>query len=103
MSAPVLEAVGRFAAAQLDGDHERLDRLLSDDFLLVGPLGFMLGDLPPAELEHHADVARRAARGSALSRGGQCREADHGAECSTVPLRASVVSQRVRPRKHPTT
>src|ERR671933_435170 len=38
----VLELGRHWAAAELRGDPQALSPLLADDFLLVGPLGFML-------------------------------------------------------------
>jgi uncharacterized protein (TIGR02246 family) len=38
----VRELGRRWAQAQQDGDAEALDSLLTDDFMLVGPLGFVL-------------------------------------------------------------
>ena len=39
----VLDLVGRWAAAEQDNDAGRLDGLLADDFVGVGPLGYVLG------------------------------------------------------------
>jgi uncharacterized protein (TIGR02246 family) len=39
----VLDLVGRWTAAEQDNDAGALDRLLADDFVGVGPLGFVLG------------------------------------------------------------
>jgi len=39
----VLDLVGRWAAAEQGNDGEALDGLLADDFVGVGPLGFVLG------------------------------------------------------------
>ncbi len=38
----VLDLVGRWAEAEQDNDAGRLERLLADDFVGVGPLGFVL-------------------------------------------------------------
>jgi ketosteroid isomerase-like protein len=38
----VLDLVGRWAAAEQGNDAEALDELLADDFVGVGPLGFVL-------------------------------------------------------------
>jgi uncharacterized protein (TIGR02246 family) len=39
----VLDLVGRWAAAEQGNDAEALDGLLADDFVGVGPAGFVLG------------------------------------------------------------
>ena len=39
----VLDLVERWAAAEQGNDAEALERLLADDFVGVGPLGFVLG------------------------------------------------------------
>jgi ketosteroid isomerase-like protein len=39
----VLDLVGRWTAAEQGNDAEALDGLLADDFVGVGPLGFVLG------------------------------------------------------------
>jgi ketosteroid isomerase-like protein len=38
----ILELGRRWADAERAGDADALEQLLADDFLLVGPLGFML-------------------------------------------------------------
>jgi uncharacterized protein (TIGR02246 family) len=42
-STDVLDLVERWAAAEQGNDAEALDQLLADDFVGVGPLGFVLG------------------------------------------------------------
>jgi ketosteroid isomerase-like protein len=41
-AAAIDDVIKRWAAAELAGDHGALDDLITDDFLFVGPLGFML-------------------------------------------------------------
>jgi ketosteroid isomerase-like protein len=42
LAAEVLDLVRRWAAAEEDNDAGRLDRLLADDFVGVGPVGYVL-------------------------------------------------------------
>jgi ketosteroid isomerase-like protein len=58
----ILELGRRWATAERAGDADALDPLLADDFLLVGPLGFMLdktqylGSRRAGELKHDSLV-----------------------------------------------
>lgn len=39
---PIADLIERWAAAELAGDPDALERLIADDFVFVGPLGFVL-------------------------------------------------------------
>src|SRR5436190_6507559 len=77
----VLELGQRWAAAERAGDADALEPLLADDFLLVGPLGFMLdkrqylGSRRSGDLKHESlvwdDVHVRGYGGTAVAVGSQ--------------------------------
>src|SRR5262252_5841073 len=77
----VLDLGQQWANAERAGDADALDQLLADDFLLVGPLGFMLdktqylGSRRSGDLQHESlrwdDVRVRGYRDAAVAVGSQ--------------------------------
>jgi hypothetical protein len=55
----VLDLVQRWAAAEQENDAGRLEGLLADDFVGVGPLGFVLSREHPRQRPHRAPAAPR--------------------------------------------
>ena len=83
----VLELGRRWAAAELRGDPQALSPLLADDFLLVGPLGFVLdkaqylGSRRSGDLKHDSlaweDVRVRVYGEAALAVGAQTQRSTY--------------------------
>jgi ketosteroid isomerase-like protein len=83
----VLQLGQRWAAAELAGDADALQPLLADDFLLVGPVGFMLdkqqylGSRRSGDLKHESlvweDVGVRVHGGAALAVGSQTQRSTY--------------------------
>lgn len=83
----VLELGRRWAAAELEGSADALAPLLTDDFVLVGPLGFVLdkrqflGSRRSGDLKHQEfaweDVSVRAYDSAAVAVGSQTQKSTY--------------------------
>jgi ketosteroid isomerase-like protein len=100
----VLELGQRWAAAERAGDADALAPLLADDFLLVGPLGFMLdktqylgsrrsGDLRHESLEW-ADVRVRTYGEAAVAVGTQAQRSTFQGDDASGRFRVTQVLVR---------
>ena len=100
----VLELGQRWAAAERAGDTDALAPLLADDFLLVGPLGFMLdktqylgsrrsGDLQHQSLEW-ADVRVRIYAEAAVAVGAQTQRSTYQGHDASGRFRVTQIAVR---------
>jgi ketosteroid isomerase-like protein len=107
-TAQIRSAGDRWVAAELDADTEALDQMATDDFRLVGPLGFVLdkqqwldryrsGDFATTQLSWD-DVDVREYGDAAVSIGVQSQEAAYRGSPSNGDFRITHVW--VRDRDH---
>jgi uncharacterized protein (TIGR02246 family) len=100
----ILQLGQRWAAAELASDTNALASLLADDFLLVGPLGFMLdktqylgsrrsGDLKHASLTWE-DVRVRTYGDAAVAVGTQTQRSTHQGRDASGRFRVTQVAVR---------
>jgi ketosteroid isomerase-like protein len=100
----VLELGQQWAAAEASGDADQLDRLLGDDFILVGPLGFVLdkqqylgsrrsGDLKHASLTWE-DVTVRVYGEAALAVGSQTQRSTYQGRDASGRFRVTQIAVR---------
>ena len=104
----VLELGQRWAAAERGGDADALDPLLADDFLLVGPLGFMLdkaqylGSRRSGDLKHEAlvweDVNVRVYGEAAVAVGSQTQRSTYQGRDASGRFRVTQVVVRQEDR-----
>jgi ketosteroid isomerase-like protein len=98
----VLELGQRWAAAERSGDVDALRPLLADDFVLVGPLGFMLdkeqylgsrrsGDLKHASLVWE-DIRVRVYGGTAVAVGSQTQRSTYQGRDASGRFRVTQVA-----------
>jgi hypothetical protein len=73
MTQTIDQFLGDWTGAERTGDAGRLDDLLTDDFLGVGPLGFVLSKpaTPPSSRPARSGAERSAAIGSHSRRSGR--------------------------------
>jgi ketosteroid isomerase-like protein len=100
----VLELGQQWADAERAGDADALEFLLADDFLLVGPLGFMLdkaqyvGSRRSGDLKHEslvwADVRVRAYDNSAVAVGSMTQRSTHQGRDASGRFRVTQVAVR---------
>jgi ketosteroid isomerase-like protein len=100
-----VEELGQeWAAAEQRGDTAALERLLADDFVGIGPLGFMLtkeqwlarhaaGDLRYGSITWD-DVQVRVYGDAAIATGRQVQEGTYRGRDITAPFRATLVFVR---------
>lgn len=105
----VLDLARRWAAAERNGDVDALAPLLADDFVLVGPLGFMLdkqqylGSRRSGDLKHTAfafdEVRVRVYGDSAIAIGTQTQQSTYQGRDASGRFRVTqiAVSQQQRP------
>jgi ketosteroid isomerase-like protein len=100
----VLELGQRWVAAERSGDADALEPLLANDFLLVGPLGFMLdksqylgsrrsGDLQHESLEW-ADVRVRVYGEAAVAVGTQTQRSTYQGRDASGRFRVTQIAVR---------
>ena len=104
----VLELGQRWAAAERAGDADALEPLLTDDFLLVGPLGFMLdktqylGSRRSADLRHESlaweDVRVRGYGDAAVAVGSQTQRTTFQGRDASGRFRVTQVAIRKEDR-----
>ena len=100
----ILELGRHWANAERAGDADALEPLLADDFLLVGPLGFMLdktqylGSRRSGELRHESltwdDVRVRAYGDAAVAVGAQTQRTTHQGRDASGRFRVTQVAIR---------
>ena len=100
----VLDLGQRWAAAKRAGDAAALELLLADDFLLVGPLGFMLdktqylGSRRSGELQHEslewADIRVRVFGDAAVVVGVQTQRSTYQARDASGQFRVTQIVVR---------
>jgi ketosteroid isomerase-like protein len=100
----ILELGRHWANAERAGDAEALEPLLADDFLLVGPLGFMLdktqylGSRRSGDLTHESlawdDVRVRAYGDAAVAVGAQTQRTTYQARDASGRFRVTQVAIR---------
>ena len=100
----ILELGRHWANAERAGDADALEQLLADDFLLVGPLGFMLdktqylGSRRSADLRHEslvwADVSVRAYDNAALAVGSVVQRSTYQGRDASGRFRVTQVAIR---------
>src|SRR5919198_6693538 len=100
----VLELGRRWAAAERTGDVDALGPLLADDFILVGPLGFMLdkeqylGSRRSGDLKHASliweDVSVRVYGDAAVAVGSQTQRSTYQGRDASGRFRVTQVAIR---------
>ncbi|HET6319852.1 MAG TPA: nuclear transport factor 2 family protein [Chloroflexota bacterium] len=100
----ILELGQRWAAAERAGDADALEPLLADDFLLVGPLGFMLdkaqylGSRRSGDLKHESlvweEVGVRAYGEAAVAVGSQTQRSTYQGRDASGRFRVTQVAVR---------
>ena len=100
----VLELGRRWAAAERAGDADALDPLLADDFILVGPLGFMLdkqqylGSRRSGDLKHQSlvweDVGVRVYGTAAVAVGSQTQQSTYQGRDASGRFRVTQIAVR---------
>jgi ketosteroid isomerase-like protein len=100
----VLDLGRRWAAAELRGDAETLGPLLADDFVCVGPLGFVidkeqyLGARRSGDLKHESlvweDVRVRVYGEAAVAVGSQTQRSTHQGRDASGRFRVTQVAVR---------
>jgi hypothetical protein len=100
----LLELGRHWANAERAGDVDALEQLLADDFLLVGPLGFMLdktqylGSRGSGDLRHESlvweDVRVRAYRDAAVAIGTQTQRSTYQGRDASGRFRVTQVAIR---------
>ncbi len=104
LQAQVLDLGRRWVAAELSGDVGALSALLADDFVLVGPLGFVLdkeqylgsrrsGDLKHDSLEWE-DVQVRMYGDTAVAIGSQTQKSTYQGRDASGQFRATQITVR---------
>ena len=103
MTETILERQRAFDRAELEGDREALARLLTDDFVSIGPKGFVLDK--PAWIGRHAqfkyqslqtsDVDLREYDGAAIVRNVQENQATYNGQQIAITVRVSQTWVRV--------
>ena len=108
MEQQIMDLGHEWAEAELHGDTEYLARLLTDDFLLIGPLGFMLtkeqalarfqsGDLGYTALSW-SDVAVRVYGDAAIATGRHTQQGTYQGRPIDGQFRVTQVSVRQEKR-----
>jgi ketosteroid isomerase-like protein len=102
----VLELGRRWAAAERTGDADALDPLLADDFILVGPLGFMLdkrqylGSRRSGDLKHQSlvweEVNVRLYGEAAVAVGSQTQQSTYQGRDASGRFRVTQIAVRQR-------
>lgn len=100
----ILQLGQRWAAAELASDADALGALLGDDFLLVGPLGFMLdktqylGSRRSGDLKHEAltweDVRVRVYGDTAVAVGSQTQKSAYQGRDASGRFRVTQIAVR---------
>src|SRR5919109_447367 len=104
--AQVLELGRRWADAESSGDADALGGLLADDFILVGPLGFMLdkqqylGSRRSGELKHDSlvweDVRVRVYGEAAVAVGSQTQRSTYQGRDASGRFRVTQIAVQQR-------
>jgi ketosteroid isomerase-like protein len=100
----VLDLGQQWATAERSGDADQLDRLLGDDFILVGPLGFVLdkqqylGSRRSSDLKHASltweDVALRIYGEAAVAVGIQTQRNTYQGRDASGRFRVTQIAAR---------
>src|SRR5262249_3865182 len=101
----ILELGRRWAAAEASGDVEALGALLADDFMLVGPLGFVLdkaqylGSRRSGDLKHESldweDVRLRVYGETAVAIGTQTQKSTYQGRDASGRFRVTQIAARL--------
>jgi len=108
LQAQVLDLGERWADAESRGDADALEELLADDFLLVGPLGFMLdkqqylGSRRSGDLKHESfawdDVRIRMYGDTAIAIGSQTQRSTYQGRDASGRFRVTLIAARLDER-----